>query len=213
VKSIVIIFGYRLGIFFYIGLITVILSQFTGCSHIPQCHIKEEPFRKISRIAIMSFADAPGADAGRSGQVVAGQVVNAAMKRSDWQVVERHRIDAILKEHELQLSGIVDTSTAVKVGKVLGVDGVIVGSVSQYEIGSIPFLFFIAFDQNVYRVGFNLRLISVKTGEVCWTASASKSSLISLEDCARKAADGLIEDLNKKIHDSSVLNEIPVFKH
>lgn len=44
-------------------------------------------------------------------------------------VIERSRIDQILKEQSLSLTGAVDSGTAAKIGKILSVDGVIIGTI------------------------------------------------------------------------------------
>jgi TolB-like protein len=44
-------------------------------------------------------------------------------------VIERSRIEEILKEQSLSLSGTVDASTASKIGKILAVDAVIIGTI------------------------------------------------------------------------------------
>ncbi len=54
-------------------------------------------------------------------------------KISDFKVVERNKINFVLKELELQRSGSVDQATAVKVGKLLGVHYMVFGSVTQLD--------------------------------------------------------------------------------
>lgn len=52
---------------------------------------------------------------------------------SDFQVVERDKIDFILKELELVKEGAVDPATAVKVGKLLGARYMVFGSITQID--------------------------------------------------------------------------------
>lgn len=47
----------------------------------------------------------------------------------DLMVVERSRIDQILKEQSLSMTGAVDAGTAAKIGKILSVDAVIIGTI------------------------------------------------------------------------------------
>ncbi len=54
-------------------------------------------------------------------------------KISDFKVIERDKIDFILKEIELVKSGAVDPSTAVKVGKLLGAKYMVFGSITQLD--------------------------------------------------------------------------------
>ncbi len=44
-------------------------------------------------------------------------------------VIERSRIDQILKEQSLSMTGAVDAGTAAKIGKILSVDAVIIGTI------------------------------------------------------------------------------------
>ena len=50
-------------------------------------------------------------------------------------VIERSRINEILKEQSLSLSGMVDANTASKIGKILAVDAVIIGSIHVTDNG------------------------------------------------------------------------------
>jgi len=54
-------------------------------------------------------------------------------KLSDLQVVERDKIDFLLKEIQLSQAGMVDQSTAVRVGKLLGAQIMVFGSLTQLD--------------------------------------------------------------------------------
>jgi len=45
-------------------------------------------------------------------------------------IIERSRIDRILNEQQLKMAGIIDAGIAAKIGKILSVDGVIIGSIA-----------------------------------------------------------------------------------
>ncbi|MDO9508445.1 MAG: CsgG/HfaB family protein [Thermovirgaceae bacterium] len=64
------------------------------------------------------------------GGAVAEQVRNRLTEESGWIVVEKGQIAAVAAEQRLNLSGLVDDDTAVKVGKYVGARYVIVGSVN-----------------------------------------------------------------------------------
>ena len=51
----------------------------------------------------------------------------------DLMVIERSRIDQILKEQSLSMTGAVDAGTAAKIGKILSVDAVIIGTIHVTE--------------------------------------------------------------------------------
>lgn len=159
----------------------VLLLLGSGCANEPNLTIKVEDASKLHRIAILDFVDAPGADAGHSGRVVAGVVAKAALAVPGWQILERKRLDHILAEQDLQATNIVDTASAVRIGKIVGADGIVVGEVARYRIGSIPFLFLVTLDQDVYKIEYGLRLVSVETSEVCLSAHISNEHLVSFD--------------------------------
>lgn len=80
-------------------------------------------FSRIRRVAVASF-DGP------EGQVAADLLTqDLLMHGAD--VVERRRLDAVLREHDLAASGILDPSTLKKMGRILGVDAIFVGTVAN----------------------------------------------------------------------------------
>jgi hypothetical protein len=48
-----------------------------------------------------------------------------------FQLVEREQLEAILREQKLSQTALVDTETAVKIGKIAAADGILIGSVTE----------------------------------------------------------------------------------
>jgi curli biogenesis system outer membrane secretion channel CsgG len=65
---------------------------------------------------------------------VSDLLVDRLVKDGTFSVIERSRLDAILAEQNLGLSGRLDANTAAQVGRILGVDAVILGSVTQFDV-------------------------------------------------------------------------------
>lgn len=72
-----------------------------------------------------------------------------------------------LKGGEPDLDYVLDSAVAREVGRKLGVDVVIYGSVGEYR-------YKLGLDQSP-AVGMNLRMLDVRSGEVLWAASISKT--------------------------------------
>lgn len=68
------------------------------------------------------------------GRGISDMLVTELVKDGTYSVVERNRLDAVLSEQKLGLSGVVDAATAAQIGRVLGVSAVIVGSITQFSI-------------------------------------------------------------------------------
>ena len=75
----------------------------------------------------------------------------------DYTVIERGMLEQLLSEQELQLTGAVDSETAVEIGKLVGAKLVVIGSIvktgSVYTINSR----FIDVETGVAKVGQNIR--------------------------------------------------------
>ncbi|HYN19996.1 MAG TPA: CsgG/HfaB family protein [Thermoanaerobaculia bacterium] len=112
--------------------------------------------------------------------------VTELVKSGQFRVVEREQLAALMQEKGLALSGDVDPSTAVKMGKLLGVNYLLTGAVTEYGItdkgghgsgiGRLPG--FSAGKRN-FVAAVNARLIDTSTGEIVWAdeATATESSV------------------------------------
>jgi curli biogenesis system outer membrane secretion channel CsgG len=91
------------------------------------------------RVAIMPFAY--GAVSSEVGTIDVGKgITNLLMTKlvndGTYSVIEREMLDNILKEQNLSVSDRADSSTACKIGKLLSVDAIIVGTVTQFGLES-----------------------------------------------------------------------------
>jgi len=179
------------------------------------------------RVAILSFDDAAvEASAAKAvgtsqdvGGFLADVVVKELLKGSTYTVVERRAIDQVLKEQNFSNSNRVDPKTAAAIGRLLGVDAIIMGSVTQFGVeesavalGSGPL-------GRVTRgvlgggkrvntkatVGLTARMVDTKTGEILTAASGSgESSKASV--AASGYATGDI-DLTSRSFEETMLGE------
>ncbi len=104
---------------------------------------------------------------------VSDLLTNALVKDGTYIVLERSKIEQILKEQNFGASGRVDASTAAQIGKILGADAVIIGTITQFNLeesssgGSIGFLGIGGgTEKKKAIVQVNSRLVSTTTGEI-----------------------------------------------
>src|SRR5258708_7217537 len=102
---------FRLGGLFFVGCIA------------PEVGVNSHAdFSQIHRVAVATFG-------GLSGDVAADLLTQALLQQAA-AVVERQRLDAVLREQNLAESNILDPATVKKIGKILGVDAIFVGTVA-----------------------------------------------------------------------------------
>ncbi|MEA2694474.1 MAG: hypothetical protein QOJ16_3861 [Acidobacteriota bacterium] len=135
------------------------------------------------RIAVIEFKNKADNQWWYHGGAAAAQdvFVTELVKSGKFRVVEREQLEALMQEKHLSLSGDVDPSTAVKIGKLLGVNYLLTGSVTEYGAeetgahgGGIRNLPGFSAGKKNFVAALNARLIDTSTGEVAWADEARK---------------------------------------
>jgi len=136
------------------------------------------------RIAVLEFKNKADNQWWFHGGAAAAQdvFVTELVKSGKFRVVEREQLEALMQEKHLTLSGDVDPKTAVKIGKLLGVNYLLTGSVTEYGVtdksahsgglGRIPGF---SAGKRDFTAALNARLIDTSTGEIAWADEASKT--------------------------------------
>jgi curli biogenesis system outer membrane secretion channel CsgG len=130
------------------------------------------------------------------GKGVSDLLVNYLVKDGSYSIIERRNLDKILAEQNFSNSDRADVTSAAKIGKMLGVDAILVGSITQFgndtkntNIGGVGGglgrigLGGVGRKESKAIVGLSARLINVDTGEILAVAEGmgeSKRSSTSL---------------------------------
>jgi hypothetical protein len=64
-------------------------------------------------------------------------MITALFNMGRFKVVERAQLEKILQEQQLGMTGVIDASTAAEIGKGIGVDAILLGSVAAAKSGAI----------------------------------------------------------------------------
>lgn len=146
------------------------------------------------RVAVVDFEDRSGWGH-NIGSGLADMLVTELVKTGEFMVIERQELQKILQEQGLGMSGAVTPQSAAQVGKLLGVELMVMGSVSEFgekksKIGGSIGKFGIGgkLTSRKARAVVDIRLVNTSTGEIVLAESAegeeSSKSLdaIRLED-------------------------------
>jgi hypothetical protein len=111
-------------------------------------------------------------------------MVNALLNTNRFRVFERAKLDAILQEQDFQhFSGLVDQTSAVKLGKMIGVDNILTGSITNisFKKGGGISIAGVKIRKSYVKVVMTIRIIDVTTGEILFSTvqeeEASKSGV------------------------------------
>jgi curli biogenesis system outer membrane secretion channel CsgG len=149
------------------------------------------------RIAVLPFEY--GAVTSSVGTVDVGKGITSLLitkfvKDGTYSVVDRQMLDQILKEQNLSVSDRADPATACKIGKLLSVDAIVVGTVTQCGVDTkhtsmsapsiatsyIPYVGGLAGSLGSFhksktkaKVGIDARIIDINTSEILATANGT----------------------------------------
>ena len=161
------------------------------------------------------------------GKGVADMIVDRLVKGNTYSVIERKALDKILSEQNFANSDRADASSAAKLGRVLGVDAIIIGSITQFgrddkqtSVGGGAFggigrrygLGGVSKNQSKAVVQLSARMVSTETGEILTVASGngeSKRSGASLLGAGGSVAAGAggAYDMSNKNFGATILGE------
>lgn len=135
------------------------------------------------RIAVLEFKNSAQNPSPDTTTIVQDIFVTELARGEKFSVLTRKQLLPLLRKHNLPLAGEIDTTTAVKIGKLLSVNYVLTGTVTQYGRTDLT-----SPDNRTLVIAFSASLVKVATGEVVWTKDSSLQGEIS---------DGASADLKK----------------
>ncbi|MFH1714876.1 MAG: CsgG/HfaB family protein [Elusimicrobiota bacterium] len=201
----------------YLKLIGIILLALEiGCAPIGVIR-KGFDITNVERIGILSFSSySTGTPS--SGDMVADEFSKQLMIKG-YTVVERRRIEAIMRELNYKYGDVQDPAIIREIGKKLGVDYLMTGTVSKYipekrylvikgqndmialDGAGVRTMDFTQDDASVVLtnadVGITARLFEVTTGNVVWIGSYSYESF-DIETAVEWTVAGLTKMFKKK---------------
>jgi len=120
--------------------------------------VKSLSQEKKSKIAIMEFPDLNG-QVSELGKFIPEELTTRFFRTKRFDVVERQLINKVIDEQRLGVSGMLDANSAAEIGKMLGVEAIVTGTIT--DIGA--------------SIRINARMIATQTGSVFAVSSANIS--------------------------------------
>jgi len=173
-----------------------VLLAFAAALAVSPAGAQTAPTRKL-RVAVMDFDYATVQSASSAlfgtnvdvGKGITDLVITDLVKDGTYSVIERQALDKLLTEQNFSNSNRADPSTAARLGKLAGVDYIIIGAITQfgnetqnrnvggggggwrgYGIGGV------GHSNSKANVAINARIINVDTGEILAVAEGSGES-------------------------------------
>ena len=142
--------------------------------------IKKE---KIQRIAVLVFDNPPLSM--QAGMHISRLFELYLLRTGLYKIAERGQVENILRDRGIMVSPAGPAGSLQQLGEVLQVDGIILGSVSQYSRTDMA---------------FSARLVSVKSGLVLWSVSETGGNMfLPLSRVAELAVGSAVGDLQARL--------------
>ncbi|MBP7796038.1 MAG: hypothetical protein KA059_04600 [Elusimicrobiales bacterium] len=167
----------------------IILSFFLFSCVSPQVAVnKNADFSKVKRVAVLTFNGPEG--------TAAADILTTTLLKHGADVIERQQIDSVIKELNLSQSGMINIENTRKIGQLLSIDAIILGTVTNLK-PSTKYLMqnnsnsFNSLNEikgkNIYiqnfdptssttilettaEVGLSVRMVDIETGSIMWSA-------------------------------------------
>jgi curli biogenesis system outer membrane secretion channel CsgG len=137
-----------------------------------------KPRSERLKVGVMEFEDRSNYGRGNLGTGASTVLGTELFKSQQFRVFEREKIDKVLGEQQFQHSGAVDATTAVQIGKIVGLDCVVFGAVTKFGFRTE------GKDLLVYRKKMvacdctvDVRVVDVKTGELLYADQGDGTAL------------------------------------
>ena len=158
-------------------------------------------------IAVIPFEDASGYSSKyvnvNAAEIMTEELTSALHQSGRYTVIERSQLDVVLKEMGFQMTGAVDPAKAVKAGKLLGAQYVVIGKVTLAKTTSSTDLLSLTSIIGSFRakIVFNYRFVDVQTGEIKYvgnikgSGSNKESRDMALYAACQKVSQNVLKDL------------------
>lgn len=165
------------------------------------------------RVAVMDFDNKTPHGGWQLGQGAADMLTTEMVKLGTMDMFERDRLTAVMKEQNLGASGRFDAATAARIGKIIGVQYIITGAVTEYGRsntggGGRG----VRVNKTHYSATVDIRMIDAVTGRIVFadtgnnTISSTNVRVLGFgggqgfnEKAATDAMRGAIQDLSQKL--------------
>lgn len=166
-------------------LTIVFVVYLIGCATTPKVEIKQEHATTIKetqkavssytgpkrRVAVVDFKNKTKYGE-RLGTSASDVLTTELVKSEKFIVVERTKMDKILQEQALQKEATIDQNTAVQVGKILGLNAIITGCVSQFGVKEEGADYLVTqHKRQKAEATVDIRVIDVETGQILYADS------------------------------------------
>jgi tetratricopeptide (TPR) repeat protein len=178
----------------FIGILFIFI--FAGCAQkVTVTSIEPALIERASEVKKLSVLNFSKDNIGFASKLETQLSKKQFFGESYFTVLNRSEIDTILEEQRLQYSGLVDKNTSVKIGKILGVQGIVSGEISDASVNKSYYrsprtrcldkkckeyrVYYVSCTKANYNLTISLKLTDVQYGDIIYADTISKNTAYS----------------------------------
>ena len=124
------------------------------------------------RIFISEFENLSAYGQRRLGKGISDILSTELSKTNSFILLEREKLEAIMKEQTLGQTGFINEQTAPELGKLLGANAIITGSITQFGTRTETYdVILTSGKKQIATCAVDIRIIDITTGQVSWAGS------------------------------------------
>lgn len=128
------------------------------------------------RVAVVDFDNKTPHGGWKVGRGAADMLATELVKKTKLEVFERDKLAAVMKEQDLGASGRFEASTAAQLGKIIGVQYIVTGSVTEYgDSKQGAHGKGLGIGKKGYNAAVDIRIVNTETGQIVFAESGEGS--------------------------------------
>ena len=132
-------------------------------------------YRKI-KVAVLDFQQQGRFETAGIGRIAAEWLTTGLVETGRFEIIERRLLQQIVDEQKMGVSGLLDPSSASRIGRLLGVKTVVTGTIQHYE--------------NTFEL--DVRLINVETGAIVTADRVKAGSASGLRNMVNRITTRIV---------------------
>ncbi|MBF0451717.1 MAG: penicillin-binding protein activator LpoB [Candidatus Magnetomorum sp.] len=178
-------------IFLFIAIL-IHVCMISSCSSYHQQYIEQDIiFSKDRHVAVLPFYNLTAYP--HAGRIISDLLLTELYAMTNFRLMDQTEVISLMNKEDDDMESILNHTMAIKIGKMLKVDTVIYGSVTEFRykrsLNEVPV------------VSISIRLLDIKTNRVLWAGSKSAvgRSCWFCEDALTRLAQTIAHDLVKSM--------------
>lgn len=132
------------------------------------------------RVGVVDFENKTAYGQARLGQAASDILITEMVKTGKFIVVERDKVNKLLEEQKLGLNGAIDQNTAAQMGKILGLNAIITGAISNFGVRTTGSDYLVAQSKKQEATcTVDIRVVDTETGQILYADSGKGVSKVS----------------------------------